>query len=125
MPSEAEEADPEDEQPEREQTLSERAAVSEPRPEPINSAVPADYGYFEDPEPSGEGRETQEDLKLKEVMETVKAPTLALNLGDLLNLAPINAEAEIHIAELAHRLSPDELVNRLAPLFKPSGNVAT
>ena len=125
MSSETEDLEPEEEQAVQDQALSERAAVSEQRPEPSKSARPADYGYFEDPDPSEAGEETQEDQKLNEVMEVVAAPNLAMNLGDLLNLAPINAETENHLAELAQRLSPDELVNRLTPLFNPPGKVAS
>ena len=51
------------------------------------------------------------------MIASVKAPDLAAHLGDLLNLASINPETEHQLAKVAHRLSPDELVNRLMPLF--------
>ncbi|WP_162946796.1 hypothetical protein [Ruegeria sp. EL01] len=51
-------------------------------------------------------------------METIKAPDLAGNLGSLLNIAPINPKTERELADLAHRLSPNELINRLSPLFR-------
>ncbi|NVO58497.1 hypothetical protein HW561_22190 [Rhodobacteraceae bacterium B1Z28] len=47
----------------------------------------------------------------------MKAPSFANNLGNLLNLAPVSPDSEPELADLAHRLSPDELINRLMPLF--------
>jgi len=90
----------------------------EGRQEPLSAAFPKDYGYFDDAISTASDKETQEDQKLHEVMELVKAPKLAQSLGDLLNLAPIEPQAEKHLATLAHRLSPDELIRRLAPLFE-------
>lgn len=47
----------------------------------------------------------------------MKAPSFADNLGNLLILVLISSESETELANLARRLSLDELVNRLMPLF--------
>ncbi|NVO57043.1 type IV secretory system conjugative DNA transfer family protein [Rhodobacteraceae bacterium B1Z28] len=115
--------------PEPKRSLSQRAAVNgvgspaqvaptSPRPPSFPDQGTAGYGFFEDPREVLVEEETQEDRKLTDVMETIKAPDLAGNLGSLLNLAPINPETDRELAELAHRLSPDELINRLSPLFR-------
>ena len=112
--TEPEEPEPE---PNPRQALSQRAAVSRPRSLSVLDKGTADYGFFEDPSELAANNETQEDRKLTDAIESVKAPDLAAHLGDLLNLAPINPETEHQLAELAHRLSPDELINRLLPLL--------
>ena len=99
------------------QSLSQRAAVSGPRLSSFRTTEAAGYAFFEDADEPASDEETPEDRKLASVIETIKAPNLVGNIGSLLNLAPINPEAEPELAELAHRLSPDELVNRLSPLF--------
>lgn len=75
------------------------------------------YGYFEDPRETADDEETAGDRQLPQTIETVKAPSFADNLGNLLNLAPVNPDSEPKLADLALWLSPDELVNRLMPLF--------
>ncbi|WP_299664645.1 hypothetical protein [uncultured Ruegeria sp.] len=118
--AEAEEPEPE---PVAKPSLSQRAAVTGPRsydpPEfggYLDQGV-AGYGYFEDPRETVDDEETAEDRQLTQAIQTVKAPNFADNLSNLLNLATISPESEPELADLAHRLSPDELVNRLMPLF--------
>lgn len=116
----AEEPEPE---PVAKPSLSQRAAVTGPRSyDPPEYAGHLDqgvvgYGFFEDPSEIAGGEETAEDRQLTQAIETVKARSFADNLGSLLNLAPISADSEPELADLSHRLSPDELVNRLMPLF--------
>jgi type IV secretion system protein VirD4 len=111
---ESEEPEPE---PEPKRTLSQRAAVASPPSPSFLDNGTAGYGFFEDPSETAVEEETQEDRKLGVAIETIKAPELAANLGDLLCIAPIKPDIERELAELAHRLSPDELVKRLMPLF--------
>ena len=116
----AEEPEPE---PVAKLSLSQRAAVTGPRsydPPEYDGYVDqgvAGYGYFEDPRETADDEETAEDRQLTQAIETVKAPSFADNLGSLLNLAPISPGREPELADLAYRLSPDELINRLMPLF--------
>ncbi len=113
-PAEAEEPEPE---PEPKRTLSQRATITGPRSPSFLDNGTAGYGFFEDPSETEVEEETQEDRKLGVAIETIKAPELAANLGDLLCIAPIKPDIERELAELAHRLSPDELIKRLMPLF--------
>lgn len=99
--------------------LSQRAAVTAPPP-PVDQFPDygvAGYGYFEDPSEEETGEDTPEARKMAEAMAAANAPALATNLGDLLNFAPINPNAEPELAEAADRLTPDELVRRLKPMF--------
>jgi type IV secretion system protein VirD4 len=105
------------EEPEPKTTLSQRAAVADPRAPSVLDNGTAGYGFFEDPSETAVEEETQEDRKLANMIESIKAPMLATHLGDLLNFAPINTATEPELSGLAHRLSPDELINRLMPLF--------
>ncbi|KIC36085.1 hypothetical protein RA27_22340 [Ruegeria sp. ANG-R] len=109
---EAEEPEPRPELP-----LSHRAAAPGPRPQVVPDQSGDDYSFFEDPGEAETEEETEEDRKLAAVIATVQTPELEGDIGELLGLAPIDPDAEPELAELAHRLSPAELVKRLAPLF--------
>ncbi|MFA3921074.1 type IV secretory system conjugative DNA transfer family protein [Ruegeria hyattellae] len=112
--NEAEEPEPE---PVSKPPLSQRVAASGPAAPSFPDVGVAGYDFFEDPSESTSEEETPKDRQLIEAMATVKAPSFAGNLGSLLNLAPISHETDPRLVELAHRLSPDELVKRLMPLF--------
>lgn len=111
------ETEPEELEPKPKPSLSQRATVVSPNVGTFTDVGVADYGYCEDPSEMAPEEETAEDRLLMDVIERVKAPSLAVNLGSLLNLAPINLETEIELSDLAHRLSPDELINKLMPLI--------
>jgi len=106
-------------------SLSQRAAAngSSVNDAPEYSGIPdhgvAGYGFFEDPSETEDetAAATAEDLKLADVMASIEAPAFEQNLGSLLSIAPINQEKEPELAEIARRLSPDELVGRLSLLF--------
>ncbi|MEP3332233.1 type IV secretory system conjugative DNA transfer family protein [Sedimentitalea sp.] len=99
------------------QALSQKAIVTGPGSTSFHTINPDDYAFFEDADDPEADEETPEDRKLAQVVESIKAPELAENLGRLLGLVPVDPETERELVELAHRLSPDELVRRLSPLF--------
>ncbi len=116
--------------------LSVRAAVSGPRAMQVPTPVPKppfpieaplqsgseppgneDYSFFEELE-YDEAPANDSARKLDHLWNTVSAPSFGNSLGNLLNMVPSD-EIDQNLSGVAKRLSPEELIARLTPLYRP------